>query len=97
MSVYNAATTTFGYSAGSHRLQSLSGAQVKSYSVDAAGNMTSDGAATWTYGGNNRPKQVTAGGITTQFAINALGQRVRKSNGASGTRSEEHTSELQSQ
>lgn len=73
-STVNSSTTTYGYFTGTHRLQSLSGAQTKSYTFDGAGNMTSDGTTTWTFGGNNRP---TAAGSTT-FAISALGQRVRK-------------------
>jgi len=81
-----AASTNYAYTPGSHRLASLSGALVRSYTFDAAGNMVSDGAATWTYGGNNRPTQVQAGASITTFAINALGQRVRKATGASATR-----------
>jgi RHS repeat-associated protein len=77
-STVNGATTNYGYFTGSHKLQSLSGAQTKSYSMDAAGNMTSDGVTTWTYASNNRPTQ--AG--TTTFLINALGQRVKKTAGA---------------
>jgi RHS repeat-associated protein len=77
-STVGASTTTYGYFTGTHRLQSLSGAQAKSYSYDAAGNMTSDGTTTWTFGGNNRP---TSAGTTT-FTINALGQRVRKVGGS---------------
>jgi RHS repeat-associated protein len=80
-STVNSSTTNYGYTSGTHRLQSLSGAQTKSYTVDAAGNMTSDGATTWTYGGNNRPAQ--AG--TTNFLINALGQRVKKVTGSATT------------
>jgi RHS repeat-associated protein len=76
-STVNSATTSYGYFSGSHKLQSLSGAQSKSYAVDAAGNMTSDGTTTWTYAGNNRPTQ--AG--TTTFLVNALGQRVKKTIG----------------
>ncbi len=59
---------------------------MKSYTFDAAGNMTSDGTATWTYGGHNRPTQVQVGGTTTTYSINALGQRVRKATGSSATR-----------
>jgi RHS repeat-associated protein len=81
-STVGAASTTYGYFSGTHRLQTLSGAQSKSYSFDAAGNMTSDGAITWVYGGDNRP---TSAGSTT-FLINALGQRVKKTTGASATR-----------
>jgi RHS repeat-associated protein len=81
-STVNSATTNYGYASGTHRLQSLSGAQSKSYSVDAAGNMTSDGTNTWVYGGNNRP--TTAASLTV--LVNALGQRVKKDNGTSATR-----------
>ena len=85
-STNGAASTSYTYSPGSHRLQSLSGALVKAYTFDAAGNMTSDGIATWTYGGSGRPTQVQAGAALTTFAINALGQRVRKATGANATR-----------
>ena len=73
----NGATTNYQYFTGTHRLQSLSGAQSRTYSVDLAGNMTSDGVTSWTYGGDNRPTQ--AGSVT--FGINALGQRVKKTSG----------------
>jgi RHS repeat-associated protein len=81
-STVNSSTTNYGYSSGTHRLASLSGAQSKSYTFDAAGNMTSDGTTTWTYGGNNRP---TAAG-STAFLINALGQRVKKTTGGAAVR-----------
>lgn len=77
-----AASTTYGYFSGTHRLQSLSGSQSKSYTFDAVGNMTSDGTTTWVYGDNNRP--VSAG--STTFLINALGQRVKKTTGSSAVR-----------
>jgi RHS repeat-associated protein len=80
-STVNTATTNYSYMAGSHKLQSLSGAQSKSYAVDAAGNMTSDGTTTWAYAGNNRATQ--AG--TTTFLVNALGQRVKKTAGSTVT------------
>ncbi|MBX3671703.1 MAG: VCBS repeat-containing protein [Burkholderiales bacterium] len=79
-------STTYTYFPGTHRLQSLGGAKARAYVFDAAGNMTSDGTSTWTYGGNNRPTQAQTGAITTAFDINALGQRVRKTTGAAVTR-----------
>jgi RHS repeat-associated protein len=85
-STNGAASTSYTYAPGSHRLQSLSGAQVKAYTFDAAGNMTSDGIATWTYGGSGRPTQVQAGATTTALEINALGQRVRKASSSGATR-----------
>ena len=78
----NASTTNYAYATGTHRLQTLSGAQSKSFSHDGAGNTTSDGGTTWTYAGNNRP--LTAGSLNV--LINALGQRVKKDNGSAVTR-----------
>jgi RHS repeat-associated protein len=80
-STVNTATTNYGYTSGSHKLASLSGAQAKSYTVDAAGNMTSDGTTSWTYAGNNR---ATSAGAAT-FLLNALGQRVKKSTATTTT------------
>lgn len=77
-----AASTTYGYFTGTHRLQSLSGAQSKTYTYDAAGNMTSDGTTIWAYGGSNRPTQAGS----TNFLVNALGQRVKKTTGSSAVR-----------
>jgi YD repeat-containing protein len=81
-STTNGAASTYSYVAGTHRLQSVTGAAPRAFAFDAAGNTVSDGATTWTYGGNNRPTQ--AGAVS--FAINALGQRVKKSAGSSVTR-----------
>jgi len=82
----SASTTNYGYGSSSHRLNSLSGATSISYTYDADGNRTNDGTATWSYGGNNRPTQVTVGSTTTSFLINALGQRVKKTTGSNATR-----------
>ena len=79
-------TTTYSYPGTSHKLSGLSGAQTKTYQYDAVGNRTVDGANTWTYGGNNRPISVAVGGGISQFLINALGQRVKKTAGANATR-----------
>ena len=84
--VAGSATTTYGYGASSHRLNSLTGATSKSYSYDSSGNQTAAGGASWTYGANNRPLRVTIAGVTTEFQINALGQRVRKSTGSAAVR-----------
>ncbi len=81
-----AGTTGYTYPGTSHKLSALTGMNAKSITYDAAGNRTLDGATTWTYGANNRPIAVTAGGSTSQFLINALGQRVKKTMGANITR-----------
>jgi RHS repeat-associated protein len=81
-STVNSASTNYSYFTSTHRLQTLSGAQSKSYTFDNAGNMTLDGTTSWTYAGNNRP--LTAGSLNV--LINALGQRVKKDNGSTTTR-----------
>lgn len=68
----------------SNRLARTSGpvpAKVNVY--DKAGNLTSDGTATYTYGANGRMMTVTVGGIKTLYSYNGLGERVAKS-GAAG-------------
>jgi YD repeat-containing protein len=77
-STANAATTSYSYAAGSHKLQSLSGAQSTTYAHDAAANRTSDDINTWTFAVNNRPSQAGP----ASFLVNALGQRVKKTAGA---------------
>ncbi len=69
----------------SNRLTGLSGARVKSFGYDAAGNLTTDGA-TATYGYDNAGRRTTAtiNGQSWQYAYNGLGQRVRKT-GPAGT------------
>ncbi|MBL8517906.1 MAG: hypothetical protein JNM76_13165 [Betaproteobacteria bacterium] len=82
------ATTNYTYPNPftSHKLTGLTGAQAKSFTYDAIGNMTGDGSNTWLYGGNNRPYQVVTPGGTVHVAINALGQRIKKAAGANVTR-----------
>ncbi len=63
----------------SNRLNSIADPTVKTYTYDAAGNMTADGAGTlFSYGARNRLQSVVVGKTTTTYALNALGQRVRK-------------------
>lgn len=82
--IANTGTTNFQYAATSNRQTGSTGGMSKTYTYDAAGNITGDGAATFTYGANGRLAQVTKGGVTT-YAINGLGQRVAKSgSGADG-------------
>jgi len=72
----SAAITNFGYGAGSNRLQGLSGAVARSFTYDAAGNLTGNGTVTFTYDGRGRLTQSSSG---YRYAINGLGQRVSKS------------------
>lgn len=83
----NANTRNYTYKGTNHRLVNLSKpAQARSY--DAAGHMTGDGTRTYTYDGRGRLIRVTQDTIVTDYVINALGQRVKKSstNAAIGTR-----------
>ncbi|MBI5717881.1 MAG: RHS repeat-associated core domain-containing protein [Burkholderiales bacterium] len=58
----------------------------RSLSYDAAGNTTADtgygaGAYSATYDVTNRMATLTKGGVTTSYAVDGLGRRVRKFNG----------------
>lgn len=57
----------------------LSGtSHARTFTYDAAGNVTHDGTNTWKYDGANRPHEVVTPTGTVRFEINALGQRVKK-------------------
>jgi YD repeat-containing protein len=75
---------TYTYLPTSNRLSSATGSQSFSYSYDLVGNQLSNGQGAWTFGGNNRAQtgQSTATGQSATFLVNALGQRVMKSNGS---------------
>ena len=80
------ATTNYTYPGSSHWLTGLTGAQVKTFTLDAVGNTTNDGTNIWKYGGNNRPHEIVTAGGTVSVAINALGQRIKKDSGSVTTR-----------
>ena len=62
----------------SNRLQSSTGTDARMYSYDAAGNITNDGTRSFTYNDAGRMASLTKTGTTTTYALNGLGQRVRK-------------------
>lgn len=74
-------TMTLNVSSASNRLTSTSGTSARTYTYDAAGNVTGDGTHTFTYNGAGRMVTSTTGGVTTSYLYNALGQRVKKSTG----------------
>ncbi|HZF30250.1 MAG TPA: RHS repeat-associated core domain-containing protein, partial [Gammaproteobacteria bacterium] len=78
-------TTTFTLASTSNRLTAASGLLTRSYSYDAAGNTTSDGARSFTYDDSGRMETSTSDGVTTTYAYNGLGERVMKTN-ATGTK-----------
>ncbi len=78
-------STNYQYPATSNKLQSSNGAAAQNYAYDAAGNLTGDSADIFTYDARGRLVQVVQGAVTTQYAINGLGQRVGKSGVSTGT------------
>lgn len=79
-------TTSVTVATASNRITATSGALARSYSYDNAGNVTSVGGATFVYGANNRLRSSAQGGVTTNYVINPLGQRVQKSSTSGTTR-----------
>ncbi|WP_223465817.1 RHS repeat-associated core domain-containing protein [Massilia soli] len=73
-------TYKYTISTTSNRLNSTTGpAPAKVNAHDAAGNLISDGNIKYSYGANGRLASALAGGITTTYHYNGLGQRVAKS------------------
>ena len=79
------AVSTYSISSANNRVNSVTGALTKTYSYDAVGNTLNDGANTFTFDQQDRMIAATTAGTTTSYSINALGQRVKKSNLANTT------------
>jgi len=77
--------STYAISASSNRLAAITGSLTRSYSYDAAGNVTSDGTTQFVYNDAGRLVSATRGSVTAAYAVNALGQRVRKTVGSAST------------
>ena len=77
----------YSYSATSNRIASItpSSGPVKSFTFDANGSTTADGATTYVYDSRGRMLQATSSFGTTTYRVNALGQRVRKTNSLGDT------------
>lgn len=76
-------TNTYTVAATSNKVTSITNPS-RTITYDNAGNTTSDGQFTATYDLSNRMVTLTKAGVTTTFAYNGFGQRVRKFN-ANGT------------
>lgn len=70
--------STFSVAANSNRLSSTSGALVRTYGYDNAGNTTSFTGISFTYNSRGRMNSLTKAGVTSNYAYNGLGQRVKK-------------------
>ena len=74
----NVTNLNYQVDAASNRLVSITGQGGKSFSYDANGSTTSAGANIYTYDTRGRLVQATSAIGTTQYLVNAHGQRVRK-------------------
>src|SRR5262249_3909069 len=77
-------TTTLTPAGNSNRPTAISGPLTRSYSYDAAGNLTGDGVNTFTYNNAGRLASATNASGQTTYTYNASGQRARKA-GPGGT------------
>jgi RHS repeat-associated protein len=75
-------TDTYGYGTTSNRLASVTApaGAVRNFSFDANGSTTNDGVNQYAYDTRGRLSQSVGALGTTNYQINALGQRVRKTN-----------------
>jgi YD repeat-containing protein len=82
-----AATDTSAYSSSSNRIASITPGTgpVKNFVLDANGSTTNDAVNTYAYDTRGRMVQATSVIGATTYQVNALGQRVRKTNSQADT------------
>ena len=75
-------TDTYAYSTTSNRISSITppSGPVRNFTLDANGSTTADGINTYTYDARGRMVSATSSLGTTTYQVNALGQRMRKTN-----------------
>jgi len=78
---WNNATDHYTTQATSNRLLAITGPRSANYAYDGNGNTVSGEGASYTYSPFNRLTSASRSGVTTTYAINALGQRVHKRTG----------------
>jgi len=77
--INNANSYTHNIDMSSNRLLSTSGpAPANSNQYDLAGNLISDGTATYTYSDRSLLQTASKGSLTTRYTYNGLGQRITK-------------------
>jgi RHS repeat-associated protein len=69
---------TYSIDASSNRITSITGATARTYAYDGAGNTVADGTMSFSYSDAGRMTSATHAGVTTTYAVDALGQRIRK-------------------
>ena len=67
------------YAATSNRIASVTGPTPKIFTFDANGSIVSDTANQFTYDARGRLKQATTAAGVSQYLVNTMGQRVKKS------------------
>ncbi|MBI4988378.1 MAG: RHS repeat protein [Rhodocyclales bacterium] len=75
-------TRTYTTAPASNRLTAIDSGPPKSYTFDANGAITGDGLNTFGYDARGRMTSAVTAAGTTQYRVNALGQRARKTNAA---------------
>jgi len=77
-------TDTYAYSTANNRLASITAqaGAVRSFSFDPDGSTTNDGINQYAYDARGRMVQSTGALGATAYQVNALGQRIRKTNTA---------------
>jgi YD repeat-containing protein len=74
------AIDTYTYAATSNRIASIAGTGGRSFSFDANGSTLADGNNQYAYDARGRMASATTTSGSTFYKVNALGQRVRKTN-----------------
>jgi YD repeat-containing protein len=82
-----AATDTYAPAATSNRLASITppSGPVRTYTHDANGSITADSVNTFAYDARGRLTQAVSVVGTTNYQVNSLGQRIRKTNSQGDT------------
>lgn len=75
-------TDGYAVDAASNRLDAVTGSRGRSFTLDANGNLTASGSVIFGYDAFNRLTSVAKDGVTTNYWVNALGQRTYKSQGS---------------
>lgn len=82
---WGGATDLYGTATADNRLASIAGPRATTYTYDASGNTLSGEGAIYSYSPFNRLNKAVKDGVTTNYWVNALGQRIRKDRGTSAT------------
>ena len=81
-------TDTYTYGSTSNRIATVTpfGSPLKTFTLDLNGSTTNDAVNTFAYDTRGRMVQATnASSLVTTYQVNALGQRIRKTNGSGDT------------